>query len=136
MRTHSRHAACCHFLRLQELDGQPAPPPGAEAPTTALYGHWQTEPWEPPAAEGGRVPRNERGNVEAPPFAKALPRGTRHVVVPGAAPVCRQLGVDFAPALVGFEPQGGRMVPRFEGIVVCEVSFSSRAPRRVCCVRA
>jgi len=59
--------------------------------------------------------------VEVPPFARALPRGTRHLRVQGLVPVCRQLGVDFAPALAGFDPQGGRMVPRLEGIVVCEV---------------
>lgn len=43
---------------------------------TDLYGLWQTRPWAPPAAVDGRVPRNERGNVEVPPFVKALPAGT------------------------------------------------------------
>ena len=66
------------------------------------------------------MPRNERGNVEAPPFARALPRGTRHLRAPGLAPVCRALGIDHAPALVGFELQSGRMVPRIDGVVVCE----------------
>ena len=34
----------------------------------------------------------------------------------------RALKVDFAPALVGFElAAGGRMVPKLEGVVVCEV---------------
>ena len=49
---------------------------GEEAATIALYGSWQTRPWAPAAAAGGKVPRNERGNVEVPPFAHALPAGT------------------------------------------------------------
>jgi xeroderma pigmentosum group C-complementing protein len=40
-----------------------------------LYGLWQTEAWEPPPAVDGKVPRNEHGNVEVPPFAKSLPKG-------------------------------------------------------------
>ena len=33
-----------------------------EAPgDIALYGEWQTEPWSPPAAVNGVVPKNERG---------------------------------------------------------------------------
>lgn len=32
----------------------------------------------------------------------------------------RALGVDFAPALTGFELQAGRSVPKIEGVVVCE----------------
>lgn len=48
--------------------------------TVKLYGYWQTDPWVPPAAVDGKVPKNERGNVEVPPFAKALPAGvTRHI---------------------------------------------------------
>ena len=43
---------------------------------SAFYGPWQTRPWKPPAAQGGRVPRNERGNVEVPPFVSQLPEGT------------------------------------------------------------
>ena len=105
----------------QELDGQPRGPPEGPQATTALYGFWQTEPWQPPAASGGRVPRNERGNVEVPPFAKGLPPGTAHLRGQGLAGVARLLGIDFAPALAGFDPQGGRMVPRIDGIVVCQV---------------
>lgn len=87
--------------------------------TINLYGRWQTIPWVPPVAEGGVVPKNERGNVECPPLASSLPFGTVHIALPNVAPVCRSLGIDFAPALVGFEPQAGRMVPRIEGVVVC-----------------
>lgn len=85
-----------------------------------LYGPWQTRPWAPPAACDGIVPRNERGNVEVPPFAAALPEGTVHIDLPRAAAVAAKLEIDAAPALIGFEAgrQGG-MVPKIRGVVVC-----------------
>lgn len=33
---------------------------------------------------------------------------------------CRSLDIDYAPALTGFELQGGRSVPKIDGVVVCE----------------
>ncbi|GLI64108.1 hypothetical protein VaNZ11_007283 [Volvox africanus] len=90
-------------------------------PTINLYGRWQTDEWIPPVAERGIVPKNERGNVECPPLVPALPSGTVHITLgPGLGGVCRTLGIDYAPGLVGFEVQGGRMVPKVEGVVVCE----------------
>eukprot|EP00775_Hariotina_reticulata_P010145 gene10145-10303_t len=85
-----------------------------------LYGLWQTQEWQAPAAADGKVPKNERGNVEVPPLTKRLPAGTKHLNFSGLAAICRSLDIDFAPALVGFEVQGGRMVPKIEGVVVCE----------------
>lgn len=92
-----------------------------EQPITKLYGFWQTEAWEAPVAVDGIVPKNERGNVEVPPLAQALPVGTVHVNFPGLGAICRGLSIDYAPGLVGFEVSGGRMVPKIEGVVVCEV---------------
>ncbi len=106
------------------------------APTVRLYGMWQTEAWAPPGASRGRVPRNERGNVEVPPFASALPAGTRHLSsAPGLVAVCKALGFDFAPALVGFEMRGGRSVPVLDGVVVCEVG-SALLPAVLCLTTA
>ncbi len=42
---------------------------------TRLYGEWQTTAWASPAAVDGTVPRNERGNVNVPPYATQLPAG-------------------------------------------------------------
>ena len=85
-----------------------------------FYGVWQTKEWNPPAAADGKVPKNARGNVEAPPFAHALPRGTVHIPgLPGIGAVCRTLGIDYAPALVGFDVRQGRSIPKIDGIVVC-----------------
>lgn len=65
------------------------------------------------------MPRNERGNVEVPPFAAALPAGTVHLSLPSIARVCRKLQVDYAQGLAGFEVRGGMMVPVLEGVVIC-----------------
>ena len=85
-----------------------------------LYGEWQTEPWDPPAAKDGVVPKNDRGNVDL--HGAALPPpGTVHVNLPRIARVARALGIDYATALVGFEfHRGGKTTPKFEGVVVCE----------------
>lgn len=91
-----------------------------EMPMSRYYAEWQTESWCPPAAVDGKVPKNDRGNVEIPPFAFQMPHGTVHVDLPNAAKVCKKLQIDFAPALTGFDIRGGRSVPRIEGIVVCE----------------
>jgi len=101
----------------------------AEGAQVSLYGLWQTQPWAPPAANDGVVPTNERGNVEVPPLAKALPAGTVHLKLPALGPLCRKLGISWAPALVGFEPQGGRMVPRLEGVVICQVRGGASTSR-------
>ncbi|XP_058823916.1 DNA repair protein complementing XP-C cells homolog [Topomyia yanbarensis] len=84
-----------------------------------IFGIWQTEEYDPPAAENGRVPRNEYGNVEL--FVpRMLPKKTVHLQLPGLNRVCRRLGIDCAPALTGFEKVRMRMVPVYDGFVVCE----------------
>ncbi|XP_053691031.1 DNA repair protein complementing XP-C cells homolog [Sabethes cyaneus] len=84
-----------------------------------IFGIWQTEEYDPPTAENGIVPRNEYGNVEL--FnPKMLPKKTVHLQLPGLNRVCRRLGIDCAPALTGFEMARMRMVPVYDGFVVCE----------------
>ena len=47
-----------------------------------VYGHWQTEIYQPPPAVDGKVPRNEYGNVEL--FKEwMLPKGTVHIPIQG-----------------------------------------------------
>ena len=86
---------------------------------SALYGVWQTDPWAPPAAKDGLVPRNARGQVDLWTPAH-LPLGCVHLPYPRIAAIARKLGVDYAEAMVGFEVRGGRSIPRFDGIVVIE----------------
>ncbi|XP_055640887.1 DNA repair protein complementing XP-C cells homolog [Toxorhynchites rutilus septentrionalis] len=84
-----------------------------------IFGIWQTEEYDPPTAENGKVPRNEYGNVEL--FTpKMLPKKTIHLQLPGLNKVCRRLGIDCAPALTGFDMAQKRMVPVYDGFVVCE----------------
>ncbi|RHZ40446.1 hypothetical protein DYB26_008193 [Aphanomyces astaci] len=84
-----------------------------------LYGLWQTDKYISPPVVDGRIPKNEHGNVEV--WSQAhLPQGSVHIRLPRAKVVAAQLGVDFAPAMVGWELRNGRNVPVFDGIVVCE----------------
>lgn len=85
--------------------------------TVDLFGEWQTEPLVIPECVNGVVPKGTRGNIDlwSP---EHLPKGTVHVNLPYAKIAARQLGVDFAPAMTGFEIRGGRSVPKLEGVVV------------------
>lgn len=86
--------------------------------TVLLYGRWQMEPLNLPHAVNGIVPKNERGQVDVW-SEKCLPPGTIHLRLPRLVPVVKRLGIDFAPAMVGFEFRNGHSIPVFEGIVVC-----------------
>ncbi|CAN7937715.1 unnamed protein product [Ixodes hexagonus] len=84
-----------------------------------LFGLWQTEPYMPPIAFGGKVPRNEWGNVEL--FKSCmLPVGTVHLRAPALGRVAAKLNIDCVPAVVGFEGHGRGVHPVFDGWVVCE----------------
>uniref|UniRef100_A0A182NFU8 Rad4 beta-hairpin domain-containing protein n=1 Tax=Anopheles dirus TaxID=7168 RepID=A0A182NFU8_9DIPT len=90
-----------------------------------IFGHWQTDEFDPPTAENGLVPRNEYGNVEL--FTeKMLPKGTVHLKLPGLNKVCKRLQIDCAPALTGFDMAKMRMVPVYDGFVVCQ-EFADQA---------
>ncbi|KAF6150218.1 hypothetical protein GIB67_000092 [Kingdonia uniflora] len=86
--------------------------------TFSLYGKWQTEPLDLPRAVNGIVPKNKRGQVDVW-SEKCLPIGTSHLRFPRLVPVAKRLGVNFSPAMVGFEFRNGRSFPVYEGIVVC-----------------
>jgi xeroderma pigmentosum group C-complementing protein len=40
--------------------------------------------------------------------------------LPGLVPIAQTLGIDFAPAMVGFEVRKGRTFPVYDGIVICD----------------
>uniref|UniRef100_A0A182SZF6 Rad4 beta-hairpin domain-containing protein n=1 Tax=Anopheles maculatus TaxID=74869 RepID=A0A182SZF6_9DIPT len=84
-----------------------------------LFGHWQTEEYEPPTAENGIVPRNAYGNVEL--FKPCmLPKKTVHLQLPALNRVCKKLRIDCAQAVTGFDFHGGSSHPVYDGFVVCE----------------
>ncbi|KAK3871922.1 hypothetical protein Pcinc_022959 [Petrolisthes cinctipes] len=84
-----------------------------------LFGEWQVEDYEPPVAQGGKVPRNDYGNVEL--FKPSmLPRGCVHIPITGLNKVAKKLSIDCAPAMVGFDFHSGWTHPVYDGYVVCE----------------
>ncbi|XP_053600558.1 DNA repair protein complementing XP-C cells homolog isoform X2 [Plodia interpunctella] len=84
-----------------------------------VFGPWQVQDYEPPSAENGIVPRNAYGNVEL--FKDCmLPKGTVHINLPGLNKVCKKLNVDCAPAMTGFDFNGGWSHPVYSGFVVCQ----------------
>uniref|UniRef100_A0A0A9DIQ6 Rad4 beta-hairpin domain-containing protein n=1 Tax=Arundo donax TaxID=35708 RepID=A0A0A9DIQ6_ARUDO len=87
-------------------------------PTLELYGEWQLGPLQLPHAVNGIVPKNERGQVDVW-SEKCLPPGTVHLRLPRLFKVAKRLGIDYAPAMVGFDYCSGRCLPVFDGIVVC-----------------
>ena len=40
--------------------------------------------------------------------------------MPRLGPICKKLGIDYAPAMIGFDIRGGRSVPVIEGVVICK----------------
>ncbi|KAG1663188.1 DNA repair protein complementing XP-C cells [Nymphon striatum] len=93
--------------------------PENENRTLDLFGTWQTEVYDPPAAENGKVPRNAYGNVEL--FKpEMLPKGTKHLTeMPGLIRIAKKLNIDCAQAMVGWDFKKGRNVPMMDGWVVC-----------------
>lgn len=84
-----------------------------------LFGEWQVEDYIPPVASGGKVPRNEYGNVEL--FKPSmLPGGCVHIPIAGLNRIARKLNIDCAPAMVGFDFHSGWTHPVYDGYVVCE----------------
>ncbi|KAL1841886.1 hypothetical protein VTJ49DRAFT_6485 [Mycothermus thermophilus] len=72
---------------------------------TPLYTPEQTELYTPPPVVDGRVPKNRFGNVEVY-VPSMIPPGGAHVRHERAAQAAFLLGIDYAPALTGFEFRG------------------------------
>ena len=84
-----------------------------------LFGFWQTEKWKHELTADGKIPMNEYGNIEI--FNGPLPESTVHVDVPKAALICRKLGIEHVPAVVGFEKGAhGKSHPCVSGVVTFE----------------
>ena len=80
-----------------------------------LYAIWQTKPWSPaPVGPDDKIPINEYRNVE---LALINP-GLIHLDAPRMSIVAKNLGIPYAPCLLGFEGRGGNRTPTIKGIVV------------------
>ncbi|XP_043831988.1 DNA repair protein complementing XP-C cells [Dromiciops gliroides] len=84
-----------------------------------LFGHWQTEEYQPPVAVDGKVPRNEFGNVYLF-MPSMLPIGCVQLKLPNLHRVARKLGIDCVQAITGFDFHGGYSHPVTDGYIVCE----------------
>ncbi|XP_077232358.1 uncharacterized protein LOC143869100 [Tasmannia lanceolata] len=86
-----------------------------------LFGEWQTQEYDPPVAENGKVPRNAYGNVDMYQPCM-LPKGCAWLKLAGLPRVANKLGIDCAAAVVGFDNHCGSYGahPVIEGFIVCE----------------
>jgi hypothetical protein len=83
-----------------------------------LYGEWQTEPYDPPQAIDGKVPRNEFHNVDL--FKpQMLPKGCVHLRLNGLLRIASKLNIDCAAAVTGFDVSKRGTIPVTDGFVVC-----------------
>mmetsp|Transcript_24488 Transcript_24488/g.31815 ORF Transcript_24488/g.31815 Transcript_24488/m.31815 type:complete len:661 (-) Transcript_24488:81-2063(-) len=91
-----------------------------QSKTLELFGKWQTEDLNLDPAMNGFVPKTEHGNVEFWDYnPKCLPAGTTHLQYPKISLVAKKLGIDYAPALIGFQSGRNGSTPMVDGIVIC-----------------
>jgi xeroderma pigmentosum group C-complementing protein len=86
---------------------------------TPIYTMEQTELYEPPPVRNGRVPKNKFGNIDAY-VPSMIPRGAVHIIHEQAARAAFITGVDYAPALMGFQFKGRHGTAVLNGIVVAK----------------
>lgn len=90
-----------------------------DAAGVPIFTQDQTELYEPAPVRNGKVPRNKFGNVEVY-VPSMIPRGGTHIINDLAAHAAKLVGVDYAPALTGFEFKGRQGTAVLQGIVVAE----------------
>ena len=74
----------------------------------------------PPKVENGVIPTNSYGNYELWSPAH-LPEGCVHMPYAGIAGTAKQLGIQFAKAMTGFEYKRSGAHPIFEGKSICDI---------------
>ncbi|RDA84324.1 hypothetical protein CP532_4787 [Ophiocordyceps camponoti-leonardi (nom. inval.)] len=89
----------------------------SDDPGTPIYRMDQTKLYEPPAVCDGRVPKNKFGNIEVY-VPSMVPRGAIHLIGEHAARAAHIAGIDYAPALTGFQFQGRHGTAVLHGVVV------------------
>ncbi|KAH7175652.1 hypothetical protein EDB81DRAFT_15456 [Dactylonectria macrodidyma] len=86
---------------------------------TPIYIEDQTELYVPPRVRNGRVPKNKFGNIDVY-VPSMVPAGGVHIVHEHAARAAFVMGVDYAPALTGFQFKGRHGTAVLHGIVVAK----------------
>lgn len=77
----------------------------------------QTSLYVPPPVVAGRVPKNKFGNLDLY-VPSMVPAGGAHISHPRAGHAAHVLGVDYAPALTGFDWRGRKGTAVYNGVVV------------------
>jgi len=90
---------------------------GDHATGTPIYMFEQTTQYRPQPVVRGRVPKNKFGNLDVY-VPSMVPEGGVHVVHERAAEAAFKLGVDYAPALTGFQFKGRRGTAVLNGVVI------------------
>ncbi|KAK7424752.1 hypothetical protein QQX98_000332 [Neonectria punicea] len=86
---------------------------------TPAYTEDQTELYVPPPVRNGRVPKNKFGNIDVY-VPSMVPPGGVHIIHEYAARAAFLVGVDYAPALTGFQFKGRHGTAVLHGIVVAK----------------
>ena len=85
--------------------------------TAAVYAEYQTDVYEPPPVDNGKVPKNHFGNLDVY-VSSMIPGGAIHVKHPLAAKAAQVLGIDYAEAVTGFDFKGRQGKAVINGAVV------------------
>lgn len=81
-----------------------------------LYAEKQTEQYVPPPIKNGTIPKNVYGNIDVyRPWM--VPEGCVHITDQHAEKAAKIMGIEYAPAAVGFDFQGDRRMHAVEATV-------------------
>lgn len=84
---------------------------------TPIFTFDQTHLYVPPPVVNGRIPKNKFGNLDVY-VPSMVPAGGTHIAHPRAGHAAHVLGVDYAPALMGFDWKGRKGTAIYNGVVV------------------
>lgn len=82
-----------------------------------IFNFDQTSLYVPPPVVAGRVPKNKFGNLDLY-VPSMVPSGGAHIPHPRAGHAAHVLGLDYAPALTGFDWRGRKGTAVYNGVVV------------------
>lgn len=86
---------------------------------TPIFTFDQTHLYVPPPVVDGRIPKNKFGNLDVY-VPSMVPAGGTHIKHPRAGHAAHILGVDYAPALMGFDFKGRKGTAVYNGVVIPE----------------
>ena len=83
-----------------------------------LYGFWQTKHFKMTLTADGHIPMNRFGNIEI--FNGPLPSECCYVNVVRSIPLSKKIGIEFVPAVIGFDTKGSYTgsYPVVRGVVI------------------